>query len=359
LESRIVEDVESLAALAEAWNGLQGAIKHPFQELGWYSAWARTIGTTEGRRLKIMTLWDGNRLAAVWPLTLRRYKGIRLLEWVGARVTDYCDLLVHPQVDAAEASALMWRDLRRKVGFDILRLGQVRTDSVVGRLVEGLGHWVETHEAAFGIPLRWANGADWLASRSTKRRDNLRRQLRQMQKQGYELKIWRSPEPAVLDAAIEQKRDWVRARGVRSFITEPQATEFLHAMSREMSASGCLHLSTIQSAERIVACHVGFVRGETLYYYMPTYEAAFAKQSFGNTLRESLIMWACDQGLKKFDLLLGSDDYKLQYDAVEEPVRTLVVPRGIIGHAAMMYYRRSPAARAAVNAAKASPPEPA
>src|SRR5262249_47048808 len=154
-----------------------------------------------------------------------------------------------------------------------------------------------------GFPLTWATGEDWLASRNKHQRGNFRRQSRQIQKLGYEFKVWQSPERAVLDAAIEQKQAWVRARGVGSFITEPQGPEFVHAMARQMSARGALHLSAVCSAQGMAACHVGFVRGDTFYFYMPTYDAAFAKQGVGSTLRESLIMWACDQGLKKFDLL--------------------------------------------------------
>jgi CelD/BcsL family acetyltransferase involved in cellulose biosynthesis len=358
LESRIIEDVQSLCALADAWGGLQPAIRHPFQELGWYAAWARTIGATGGRRLRIMTLWDGSRLAAVWPLTLRRYRGVRLLEWAGARVTDYCDIIVAPQVDADEAMRLLWQDLQRKVGFDVMRLGQVRGDAIIGRFVEHLDPWVETREAAFGIPLTWANGADWLASRSSKRRDAARQRLRQMQKLGLEFQAWRSPQADVLEAVIEQKQAWVRARNVGSFIIEAQGPEFVRALAQEMSSRGLLHLSAVRSAQRIVACHVGVVHGDTFYFYMPTYDAAFAKHGFGNALREYLIMSACDQGLRKFDMLLGAAEYKLQYAAVEEPVRTVVVPRGIIGRAAVAYYRRS-ASRTAANAASERPPEPA
>jgi CelD/BcsL family acetyltransferase involved in cellulose biosynthesis len=305
-----------------------------------------------------MTLWDGSRLAAVWPLTLRRYRGVRLLEWVGARVTDYCDIIVAPQVDVDEALRLLWRDLQRKVGFDVIRLGQVRSDAVISQFVERLDPWVETREAAFSIPLTWASGADWLASRSSKRRDAARQRLRQMEKLGLEFKVWRSPEPDVLEAVIEQKQAWVREREVGSFITDAQGPEFVRALAQQMSDRGLLHLSAVRSAERIVACHVGFVRGDTFYFYMPTYDAAFAKHGFGNALREFLIMSACDQGLRKFDMLLGAAEYKLQYAAVEEPVRTLVVPRGIIGGAAMAYYRRS-AARAAGKGASERPSESA
>jgi CelD/BcsL family acetyltransferase involved in cellulose biosynthesis len=349
LESRIIKTLSALTALSDQWRALQPAIRHPFQELGWYTSWARTIGSTGGRQLEVVTLWDGARLVAAMPLTLRRYKGVRLLEWVGARVTDYNDVLVDPARDAAELTAVLWQELQRKVGFDVLRLGQVRSDAHISPFMDGAGAWVETREAAFGIQLTWSSGVDWLAARSSKRRDDARRRLRQMEKQGYEVKVWTTPDAAALDAAIEQKQAWVAARGVASFITDPQGPEFLRAMAADMAASGNLHLSTIQSAQQIVACHIGFVRGDTFYFYMPTYDAAFAKQSFGNTLREFLIMSACDRGLKKFDMLLGAAEYKLQYAAVEEPVRTLVLAKGLLGRAAVAYYRHA-AARAAARA---------
>jgi CelD/BcsL family acetyltransferase involved in cellulose biosynthesis len=345
LETRVIEDEASLCALADAWRGLAPSIHHPFQDFGWYAAWARTIGTTGGRRLKCVTLWEGERLLAVLPLALRRYKGVRLLEWIGARVTDYCDAIVAPGVDARDALTALWRTLNRDVGFDVLRLGQVRVDAVISGFVDELDPWVETREGAFTIPLTWQTGAEWLTGRSSKRRDSTRQRVRYMEKNGFELKIWRTPEEDVLAAALEQKQAWVRARNVSSFVTDPQGPEFLRAFAGEMSARGLLHLSAIRSAERIVACHVGFVRDDTFYYYMPTYDAAFAKQSFGTSLREHLIMSACDQGLKKFDMLLGAHEYKSQYAAVENVVRTLVVPRGLLGRAAVAYYRRA-AARA-------------
>jgi CelD/BcsL family acetyltransferase involved in cellulose biosynthesis len=352
LESRVIEDVASLSALADAWRGLEPSIRHPFQELGWYAAWARTIGTTGGRRLKAVTLWDGGRLLAVLPLALRRYKGVRLLEWIGARVTDYCDAIIAPGIDTRDVLKALWASLHREVGFDVLRLGQVRTDAVISGFVDELDPWVETREGAYTIPLTWSTGADWVASRSSKRRDSTRQRVRYMEKNGFEYKFWHTPEADVLAAALEQKQAWVRARNVSGFVTDPQGPEFLRAFADEMSARGLLHLSAIRSAERIVACHVGFVRHDTYYYYMPTYDAAFAKQSFGTSLREHLIMSACDQGLKKFDMLLGAHDYKSQYAAVEDVVRTLVVPRGLLGRAAVAYYRRAAARAKAEHAAE-------
>jgi len=49
-------------------------------------------------------------------------------------------------------------------------------------------------------------------------------------------------------------------------------------------------------------------------------------------------MWACDNGMRRLDLLLGAYDYKTEYQCTLEPVRTLVIPRGPIGRAALFFY---------------------
>jgi CelD/BcsL family acetyltransferase involved in cellulose biosynthesis len=106
-----------------------------------------------------------------------------------------------------------------------------------------------------------------------------------------------------------------------------------------MAASGSLHLSAIRSNEAIVACHLGFLRDGVFYYYLPTYDARWSKYSPGTLHRNLLIMSACDLGVRRFDMLLGAHDYKSRYDVTAEPVRTFVVPRGLLGRAAVSCYR--------------------
>src|SRR5581483_12300907 len=92
LDIRIIEELSAFESLEGPWGQLdaQPGVR-PFQEFGWSAAWVRTIGKAGGWRLRVGTLWQQGRLVAVLPLCVRRYKGIRMLEWIGARVTDYCD----------------------------------------------------------------------------------------------------------------------------------------------------------------------------------------------------------------------------------------------------------------------------
>ncbi len=339
---RIVEDEDGFAALSGPWRELAEASgARPFQEFGWAAAWMKTIGTTCGRRLRVATLWDGARLVALLPLVARWYNGIRILEWIGARSTDYCDAIVAPDVDGRSALRQMWEELKRRGGFDIVRLGQVRTDATVNGLVDDLQPWVETRENTFGIPITWANGSEWLEDHSRETRRRVSRNLRRMSHMGFAVHIWQPTEPLdpLVEAVIQQKLAWIEANHLSSALAEPQGVQFIRSMTAAMAASGALHLSAVRSKDRIAAVHLGFLRGDTLYGYIASYDAALAKCSFGTTLRESLIMWACDHGVRCYDLLLGAHEYKTQYRTTPQAIRTLVIPHSALGSAALRVYR--------------------
>src|SRR5579885_1140573 len=98
---QIIEDRAAFAALAAAWRALEAHRQvRPFQQHGWIAAWSGTLGARPQVRLKVATLWQGERLVGALPLCVRRFKGLRLLEWIASRVSDYCDALVDPGVDA-------------------------------------------------------------------------------------------------------------------------------------------------------------------------------------------------------------------------------------------------------------------
>jgi CelD/BcsL family acetyltransferase involved in cellulose biosynthesis len=345
LEIRIVEDRAGFDALESPWSELdaQPGVR-PFQEFGWSAAWVRTIGAAGDWRLRVGTLWRAGRLVAVLPLCVRRYKGVRMLEWIGARVTDYCDAIIDPTIEAESALLTLWKAINRRGGFDVARLNHVRTDGRMYGPLNSLNPWAETLEDAGGVPIVWASGAQWLQQQSAKMRDRVKYNARRMSKAGFEARVWSGPDSCgpIIDTLVAQKRPWLAARGLSSFINEPGGVEFLRAVCEAAASRGELHLSTVQSKENhIAACDLTFVREGTAYCYIASFDPEFHKYSFGRILTDNLLMWACDSGFKRVDLLLGAYDYKTEYGCNLEPVRTLVIPRGILGSAAIALYRRA------------------
>ncbi|HVW69754.1 MAG TPA: GNAT family N-acetyltransferase [Steroidobacteraceae bacterium] len=342
MQTKIIETEAELAALAEPWRTLaERSGARPFQDFGWSSAWLRTFGAAGGYQVRVATLWDDTRLVTVLPLAVRRLKGVRVLEWLGEQVTDYCDAIVDPAVDARASLAHLWDELNRRGGFDLVRLKHVRADARVSDLVDRLNPWVETTGAAYGIPIDCPTGKDWLERLPARRRERLSYNLRRMGRMGFEFSIWQPPAPLepIVATLLEQKRSWLAAQGLGGPLQQEPAGQFLRLLAKEMAGRG-LHLSVIRSQDAIAACHLGFLRNGVLYSYMPSYDLSLQKYSLGNVLRETLIMWACDNGVRRFDLLLGDEEYKTQYEScTREPVRTLVIPRGLLGRAAVSVYR--------------------
>lgn len=346
LEARIVEQQNEFDALEEPWGSLDAHHSvRPFQQFAWAAAWVRTLGLAGGWRLKVATLWQEGRLMAVLPLCTRRYKGLRLLEWIGARVTDYCDAIVDPGINEESALHALWKSIQRSGGFDVARLSHVRTDSKLFNVLGAFAPWAETLEDAGGVPIAWRSGADWLQAQTAGMRDRVKYNTRRMHKAGFDVRLCGDPQTcaSIIDTLVAQKRPWLAARGLSSFIDEPGGVQFLKDVVAASANRGELHLSTVEKDQCIAACDLAFVRNGIIYSYIASFDPEHHKYSFGRVLTDYLLMWACDHGMRRLDLLLGAYDYKTEYNCTLEPVRTLVMPRSIIGRAATFLYRRKAA----------------
>jgi CelD/BcsL family acetyltransferase involved in cellulose biosynthesis len=341
--ARLIESEAALDLLEEPWSQLASAAgAGPFQSFCWAQAWVRTIGRSQGRQLRIATAWDGSRLLAIFPLTRRRYMGVRLLEWIGARVTDYCDVLVHPTVNTSSALLTLWSALRARGDCDVIRLVQVRTDAHVNALFQParLNPWVETNEQTYYLSIKWGSGEQWLDEQSAHARKEIRRDLRRLANAGFEYYVWKSPDSyePVIEAIITQKSAWLARKGLGVLLGHREGPQFLRKCIAALAARGTLHLSGFRSNQGFAACHLGFYQHGVLYGYMLTYDFACASYSPGAATRSALIMWACDHGIRRIDLLRGSDEYKLRYQPERQPLQTLVMPRGIVGGAYVSAY---------------------
>jgi CelD/BcsL family acetyltransferase involved in cellulose biosynthesis len=173
-------------------------------------------------------------------------------------------------------------------------------------------------------------------------RDRVKYNTRRMHKAGFDVRVCDDTQSCarIIDTLVAQKRPWLAARGLSSFIDEPGGVEFLKSAVAASAKRGELHLSTVENDRCIAACDLAFVRDGIVYSYIASFDPEYHKYSFGRVLTDHLLMWACDNGMRRFDLLLGAYDYKVEYNCTLEPVRTLVMPRSVIGRAAVFMYRR-------------------
>jgi CelD/BcsL family acetyltransferase involved in cellulose biosynthesis len=342
MDAEIVEDIGALPALKGAWAALADRARaRPFQEPAWSTAWLATRGAADGYRPMVAVLRAGERLIGVLPLARRRYHGVRLLEWAGVGTLDYADALVDPSVGRPAALRAMWQAVRLRGGFDVVRLGQVRSDAACVDLIEELGARVEGDAPAFAVPVAWADGQAWLRSLPKRSRQAVTYGLRRLAGEGVAFRVGEAAgsRTELLDALLRQKLAWHEATGLEGLAIKPGGAEFVRTLAEAMAARGMLHLSALRSDEAVVACHLGFVRDGVLYYYLPTYDRAFAKHGPGHLLLSCLLMWCCDNGLRRLDLLVGPEPYKLRFHPTVETVRTFVLSGSALGRVAVTAHR--------------------
>jgi CelD/BcsL family acetyltransferase involved in cellulose biosynthesis len=346
LKAKLIQDISAFDALETPWRALDAfpAVR-PFQQFAWAASWVRTIGAAGDWRLNVATLWQDERLVAILPLCIRRHRGVRILEWIASRVSDYCGAIIDPSLDEDLALRALWEFTVRNGGFDVARLNHVRTDTRLFSVLSTFDHWIETKEDAGGVPIVWSSGAEWLSQQNAGMRDRVKYNSRRMQKAGFKVRVCDTPAlcAPIIDKLVTQKRPWLAARGLASFINEPGGVEFLKSAVAAAAARGELHLSTVENDARVAACDLAFVREGIIYSYIASFDPDFHKYSFGRVLTDTLLMWACDSGMRRLDLLLGAYDYKTEYSCTLEPVRTMVLPRGLIGSTALYLYRRKAA----------------
>src|SRR5689334_18934176 len=249
------------------------------------------------------------------PLARRRYRGLRLLEWSGARVTDYGDALLDPAADARRLLQGLWGAVRARGGFDVARLGQVRLDAACTPLVAGLQHWVETRECSYVLPIRGAAVRDWLEGRSGNLRKDLRRRARRAAEAGLEFWAWSPGEPwrPALDALVAQKRARIAAGIERGVLATEAGMAFVHALAEATAERGWLHLCALRADGAFAAYDFGFLKEGVLYSYLASYDPAWASLGPGQVLLARMVALCHERGLRALDLLLSEGDEKVPF----------------------------------------------
>lgn len=340
LSWRIVSTPAAWAEAGADWQALarRGAAVGLFQSYEWLDAWWRAAGTgasTPARlALRVAVLSDAGGPRAILPLVLDRTGRLPVLRFMADDVSDYCDLIAAPGLDAIDWPGL--RALMARSGARLAMLGQVRPDGAAARLlgprlrpdrrpparapyVDLAGRsWAEVEQA---IPSSW------------------RKDMRRLGKRLAERAAWRYVEcdaPASRAAAIDfvlrhkagQLADDPSTLARHESVFAPLARA---AFARATIGQARTHVSVIESEGRPIAGHLGFVDAQRFYYYVPTYDPEYQAFSPGHLLMFELLRRCCETGVPVFDLLRGDYAYKWRLTDKAVELASYAEPLGLMG----------------------------
>jgi CelD/BcsL family acetyltransferase involved in cellulose biosynthesis len=362
--------VDKLSALRAEWRDLFTASDvSPFLCWEWIATWQEWLGN--GRTPYLICARQGEELLGLAPLSLEElplpglpFKARRLSflgeEFGGA---DYLDLLVLPERGEEVASAI-FDHLARRVHFDILELDNIASDSPnLPLLAKRFRSDADFHyrlTPRFVCPQVELNG-DWSATLERKRgaRAFKQRLRRLRERDGFEYRIVTRPEEA--EAAWERFLKLHEAHYIHrggSDLTGHQALRSFHRdVVIRLAEVGLLRFDELWAEG---ACRASIYRlddGWRSYCFNCGYDPEWKKSGPGQALLGLTIEDSIKRGVKRYDFLRGTEDYKFDWATSTRETVSVLITRHTIP--AMLFTTRRQTWRVTRAAAKALLPEQA
>lgn len=362
----IVRTSDRLEQIGPAWQvlwlSLDGLV---FQSHGWVAAWWNTLRDRDQRSLCIGLVWQGDALQAVFPLATSRRKGLGVLEWAAASVTDYGDILVAPDCPP-DCLRRLWALISSERGFDLVMLGRLLPDANVRQLFNAafdIGIRMRADyrlEVSHRVAADGANGERWFAGQSKKTRKSYRHAQNLLKEDGdvrFRLLPADTPFGPVLARIALLKRQWLEDSGRTSELFSDDETS-LAALVEILAQTGILRIFVLECGGQIVAVSVNFVQRGAMMAFVTTFDPAFARASPGMLLMMDYIGWSFDQGLTMVDFLAGDEPFKQRFATGSVTLGALIGTRTVKGRLATIIdgTRKSIRDRRSRNVVKAQVP---
>lgn len=298
---------------AEEWAALDLAAScEPNTSLEWTRALAAAHFEPTDDFLTIAQRAAG-RLVAVVPMVLRRERALGLLTVDTIRLvcdlsTAHSDVLHVCGIDEV-ASGVMAALAQAPWHWDVLRVGNLIEDGPLSRqLVEavrasGFGCRVRREQPSYFHELD-ASFERYLAGRSAKFRNYLRRKTRDLQKLGR-VEIRRAGhdvavEQAYQDLLLVEQRSWKHAHGT-AISAVPRQGEFYRRLCEGMARCRRLHLQLLYLDGRPVAYDLGVTSSNRFWYLKTSFDERLRSASPSTVLRARLIETLIAEGCRGLD----------------------------------------------------------
>ena len=308
-------------SLEDTWRAFENISNHyGYQSFDWIKHWYISVGHTYKQiELTIVVVSIKSETKYIFPMCIRTFHGIRILEWLGDAQSDYHAPLINSEENLSiDDFKDLWSHVLICIPmFDVLHfkkqprmIGYQKNPFVSGMQTKIVDL---THFAI--LPNSWYAYEKEMGLK--KIMQDSRRLRRNLDKEGelrFEISSDKETFSRFVNAMLEQKA--VRLRDTRhsNLGYNPSRAKFYRSFDKSIGTNGNTHCSALLLDDQVIATHWGFFHEGRFYYMMPAFESRkWAKYGPGRLLLEELIKWSIEQDLKIFDFTIGDEDYKKQW----------------------------------------------
>ena len=315
-----LESLPTFGSAHEGWSALARASSNIFSTPEWVACWWRRFG---GDRTLQLTAWRGpeGRMVAILPLYTSGLGPLRLARLVGSPLGSRVEPICAPGDRAASAHGLR------------AALAATRADLFVAEALPGEADWTGHVPGAVlarvPSPLldlaEFASWDDYLASRSSNLRQELRRKERKLQRErglAFRLVDDRTRLGDELDRFFSLHSDrWSEGE---SSLASSETIDFLSEFATTAFDHGWLRLWFLDLDGAPAAAWLGF-RYEGVETYYQAGRSMDADGSVGLILLAHTIREALADGIREYRLGPGGSPYKYRFTDSDPGIETVAV----------------------------------
>ena len=319
--------VDALEDVGADWGPLAEAAGNVFGTPEWLTAWQRHFGADQ--ELRIYTVREGGRLAAVLPLVLWRSARPRVLRFAGHGPSDAMGPVCAPADRALAASAL--EQVLGEGGWDVLLAERLPTRELLG----GLPARELQSEPSPVLSIEGQSWDDYLASKSSNFRQQARRRERKLAKE-HELSFRLADDPERLDADLEalfRLHDERWSEEGSGALQDDRRTAFHRDFARSALERGWLRLWLLELDGAVAAAWYGLRFAQRELYYQAGRDPELERLAVGFVLLVHSVREAFEDGMLEYDFLRGGEGYKDRFTDDATAVTTWAAGRGPLGRA--------------------------
>jgi CelD/BcsL family acetyltransferase involved in cellulose biosynthesis len=319
-----LNDFSEVESLRDDWNKIlqQCRDKDVFSTWEWLSCWWKHFGRE--RKLKVLTVKDGDRIIGIAPLMLSEYSFLHLgkfrkIEFIGTPHSDYNNLLLLSE--ESRCVKLFFNHLMELADWDLLELKDVREETACANAFREIrkdkGQELRVFEETLCPYIRLPSSREeFFDHLSSNMRRNLRRRMRKLQK-SYKFEVRTQDDFNSVGQAMKtffdlHQRRWT-SKGKPGAFASKVFRNFHLNLAEVFQEKGWLALYFLVADDEPVAALYTFEYNNKKYGYLSGFEPEFARYGVGNLLKLHVIEDCLKKGIKEYDLTRGFELYKADW----------------------------------------------
>lgn len=362
-EIKIITHNDDFDALEQIWNELAWkSDTHIFQTYEWNRIWWKHFGTN--KKLHIVTVFTGNKLAGIAPLfeddvALLGRKVYSCLRFLGSYViqpegvplmggipySDYLDCIIHPGNENIFYKRILSYFNEIKSDYDEIILDEVSEESVMYSSMiplimsdtYGLSYKIKPVFTSPVIQLDSTWDA-YLDSLSVKDRYNARRYYKRSEKgnkNAFKIeKIKRLGNlPGAMANLIRMHQLQWNSRGFAGTFSEKRMRNFFMEVAKSFFEKDWIEFNMAMPAEADIKCVavdmlLTYKNRVYLMHRGMDEDPQYRKQGPGNVLLYARLNEAIHDGVKVFDMLRGSEEFKVRMATKINQINQIIICSG-------------------------------